>query len=535
MTGQPSVVVGAILPHMVGADASVSGSVGSWFYAWWAGAAAAAGGAWQARKSNNGRGPRRRRRATRSGAAARHLMEISTPARSMRPVREVVDPAGNALDVGAGSSGESEPCMLHVAENEDDSPREATFDDIFDPSAVERGLASVGDESTRSPPSAPGSDCPSDTEANFFWPATPEYTPPGSPRGQLWQLPLVAWAPESQQMTSSNSNHFSESGWFQPQIWVAQQPFQSYPSHEKAFVLPGAAQTDIHMEQTVSMGVAPNTSLDHTAVWQELPEQQAGEPQKASPQQDLSAASGGVAWWTAAAADQIIIELSDKESSQHDANLQWICRDAWIMASRRHGCRIVQKALEVADISARLEVAAALEGHVMEALKSPHANHVLQKCIVLLPPDRLQFVPQELAGHAAEAARHRFGCRILERLIEHFPSSLTSALIQEVLGSVSDLCRHQFGNYVVQHILEHGLPEHRQMVAESLRPEVGRLAKHRVASHVVERALIYCHADDKQRLVQTMSGDSKELATLSRSLYGSFVARSMTRAEPLTV
>mmetsp|Transcript_66551 Transcript_66551/g.142339 ORF Transcript_66551/g.142339 Transcript_66551/m.142339 type:complete len:511 (-) Transcript_66551:147-1679(-) len=203
----------------------------------------------------------------------------------------------------------------------------------------------------------------------------------------------------------------------------------------------------------------------------------------------------------------------------------------WPMASTPSGCRVVQKAFEVADTAQQIVLAERLRGHVLEASSSPHANHVLQKCIEVMPPDRVQFMLEEMKGHVVPTARHRYGCRVLERLIENCPCWQTAGLVDEVLVGTPQLCRHTFGNFVVQHILEHGKPDQKERIMDVICGDVQRLARHRVASHVVRSALIHCAADDKQRLVQAMSAEASELADLAHHHCGSFVVRELRRAD----
>jgi len=102
-------------------------------------------------------------------------------------------------------------------------------------------------------------------------------------------------------------------------------------------------------------------------------------------------------------------------------------------------------------------------------------------------------------------------------------------LVAEVIQDVVDLAKHPYGNFVVQHILEHGTDEQRGLVIQALRPEVRRLARHKNASHVVERALQFCAHEERELLKIEISGGSEELARLSHSNYGSFVAKAMRR------
>ena len=84
-----------------------------------------------------------------------------------------------------------------------------------------------------------------------------------------------------------------------------------------------------------------------------------------------------------------------------------------------HGCRLVQRALALADDAGRVEIAQELRGHICEVLESPHGNYVLQRIIELMRPSVVSFVLGELTACMTpqELAKHRYGCRILERII----------------------------------------------------------------------------------------------------------------------
>jgi hypothetical protein len=227
--------------------------------------------------------------------------------------------------------------------------------------------------------------------------------------------------------------------------------------------------------------------------------------------------------------DPLLIALEDGDANQRQATLAWVINSTWSLALTKRGCRIVQRALEVGTSAEKYQIAGKLHGHVCEALKSPHANFVLQRCIELLPPERMQFVLTELQGDAGYAAAHRFGCRILQRLIEQCPPWQVEGLITEILTDAGKLCRHQYGNFVIQHILQHGSPDHRHEIAEVLRKDTIRLAKHRIASHVLSSAMVHCSTEDVRALTQVVLEDAGQLADLSRRQYGSFVVREVHR------
>lgn len=397
----------------------------------------------------------------------------------------------------------------------------------------------------------------SEDKSMYLWPATPEDTPPQSPRA----AEAAAWSvqPQMQPFMLAAMQTCLPACTPQPwnehvQVMMQVQPLQLSPKHDVRKHESARMARDAHECASVaSSGELGSTtaSTDGTSMGFNVGAYAASASSVAVSGGALTPLSlqgfdGSMSleptpWWTAGGADRLVGFMNqlheaalaskgasvDAASADLRALLRVIVESAWTMAVRRHGCRVVQKALEVADRHEQFLLVDQLRGRLVEAVRSPHANHVLQRSIVLLPQDRLTFVAEELRGHGLELARHRFGCRVLERLIEHLPLDPMAGLIQEILGGVVDLCRHEFGNYVVQHVFEHGSVHHRACAAAALMPHAYKLAKHRVASHVIERALRYCSDTDRERLIDAISGESKDLSSLGRSLYGSFVVRQL--------
>jgi hypothetical protein len=234
-----------------------------------------------------------------------------------------------------------------------------------------------------------------------------------------------------------------------------------------------------------------------------------------------------------AALDPVLLALENVDGQAFRATLDEVVSSAWWLSWTKRGSRLVQKAIEVGTDEDQKQILGQLHGRVLEALKSPHANHVLQKCIEIMSPDQLQFAMAEIQHDLSFAARHRFGCRILQRLIEHGNPCQTEGLISELVSDAARLCRHQFGNFAIQHILQHGAAAHRSAIAKMLCADTIRLAKHRIASYVISCALSHCAAEDVVMLTQVVLQDAGQLADLSRRQYGSFVVREVHRAARL--
>lgn len=58
----------------------------------------------------------------------------------------------------------------------------------------------------------------------------------------------------------------------------------------------------------------------------------------------------------------------------------------------------MQRLLETLPGVDRIAMAAELRGHVLDAVQSPNANYVMQKCIEVLPVDSVSFIVEELHG-----------------------------------------------------------------------------------------------------------------------------------------
>merc|ERR1712217_892438 len=142
--------------------------------------------------------------------------------------------------------------------------------------------------------------------------------------------------------------------------------------------------------------------------------------------------------------------------SSQPSTLAFVLNNVLALSETASGSRILQYALENADVESQMHIVQRFRNGGMEAGASPHANHVLQKIIRLFSPEKLGFIASELEGSAVEAAQHRTQCRVLERVIEHFPNNRIETLVHELLDSVAPLCRHAFGNFIVQSILAHG-------------------------------------------------------------------------------
>jgi len=156
----------------------------------------------------------------------------------------------------------------------------------------------------------------------------------------------------------------------------------------------------------------------------------------------------------------------------------------------RHGCRVVQRALEVLPAALQAQVAAELKGHLVECAEHMHGNFVLQKCIEKVPRTSLDSIAEELQGHAERLAMHRYGCRALQRLFEHVSPAQQEAVVNRLLRRVGKLARNTYGHNVVRHLLQHGEAQLIQQIIRAIASNnVVELAKNKSSSLVLETCL----------------------------------------------
>mmetsp|Transcript_70540 Transcript_70540/g.130017 ORF Transcript_70540/g.130017 Transcript_70540/m.130017 type:complete len:525 (+) Transcript_70540:66-1640(+) len=192
------------------------------------------------------------------------------------------------------------------------------------------------------------------------------------------------------------------------------------------------------------------------------------------------------------------------------------------------GCRVVQRAFEVASRSDTEALCLELHGHVRVAVESPHANHVVQKVVEVMPSAKTTFVPKELLGVAVYAASHRFGCRIFCRLIEHSGTAESRALIDEILDHVDEVCRSGYGHHVMCHLMEHGSSQQKKRIVTALLSG-GPLqyARHRHASYVLEQVLTFADRDDQDLVATELLRSPENVPMMAMSQCGCHVVRAL--------
>lgn len=197
----------------------------------------------------------------------------------------------------------------------------------------------------------------------------------------------------------------------------------------------------------------------------------------------------------------------------------------WALARAPQGCRLVQDVLEGATSELeRAQVATELRGHVAKAMRCPHANHVLTKCIAVSRPETVSFIIDELtqrAGLLTQACRHRYGCRVVQELLKRCPVDMMKTMVSQILDDTLTFAIHPFGNYVMQHLAEYATPEQRQRLLLELQRSADSVCRSPRGSTVVASALKFSTPQERASFALTVVEDAALLSSFAQTRPGS--------------
>jgi len=198
------------------------------------------------------------------------------------------------------------------------------------------------------------------------------------------------------------------------------------------------------------------------------------------------------------------------------------------------GCRQVQDALDNASSDKQRELLVKeLHGQSVKAMRCPHANHVLQKCINVMPPASLQFMIDELlsdTGLVKKVAMHRYGSRIVQQLLKKCGPCQVDGLAEALLRDFVVLSCHTFGNFAVQHLLQFGTAEHQYLSVRSIEQNMGSIARSPYGVGVVAAAMKHACKEDRVWIARALLQDPSLLPSMALMRYGEDVVAHVVLA-----
>jgi len=190
------------------------------------------------------------------------------------------------------------------------------------------------------------------------------------------------------------------------------------------------------------------------------------------------------------------------------------------------GSWLIELALETLDRAVAAQLASDLQGRVVKAMKSLHANFVIQKIIQVLRPSEVTFIVEEIWGAGLGLACHELGCRVFCRLLEHGDQN-TVALMDQVLANATELIKHSHGKYVVEVALAHGSPEQRVRILSELEDNLVEYAFHANGSYVLQKVMTSGDQEQRESMaLKLLDLADRDFGAVAHNYFGSAVVQA---------
>jgi hypothetical protein len=183
---------------------------------------------------------------------------------------------------------------------------------------------------------------------------------------------------------------------------------------------------------------------------------------------------------------QKLLEYADNE--QRTVLIRSTAPSMVKIALNQHGTRALQKMIEFVSTDEQIQIITeALRFEVVPLIQDLNGNHVIQKCLNHLSPEKAQFIFDAVGTNCVAVGTHRHGCCVLQRCIDHASGLQKAQLVQHITMNAYTLVQDPFGNYVVQYILDLGEPAFSKPLSESFYGHVATLSRQKFSSNVVEK------------------------------------------------
>lgn len=102
-------------------------------------------------------------------------------------------------------------------------------------------------------------------------------------------------------------------------------------------------------------------------------------------------------------------------------------------ATGLHGTRSVQRLVELCTTPQQVEaLSAVLAPHVISLATDANGNHVLQRCLQVMPSGSSAFIVAAITENCSSVSRHRHGCCVVQRCTDVVVGERREALVREV-------------------------------------------------------------------------------------------------------
>ncbi|VEU20623.1 DEKNAAC101502 [Brettanomyces naardenensis] len=211
------------------------------------------------------------------------------------------------------------------------------------------------------------------------------------------------------------------------------------------------------------------------------------------------------------------------------ASLDDFINEIYYLCKDQHGCRFLQRQLEIGGPEAATKIFNEIQLNVIELMIDPFGNYLVQKLLERVNETQRTTLVRNASTQFVRIALDPHGTRALQKLVECVSTKEESDIIVNSLSSyVVLLSRDLNGNHVVQKCLQKLPPESCNFIFDAACENCVKIAKHRHGCCVLQRCFDHGTPQQCERLSLKVGENCVELST---DPYGNYVVQYVLSME----
>lgn len=217
----------------------------------------------------------------------------------------------------------------------------------------------------------------------------------------------------------------------------------------------------------------------------------------------------------------------DDAAKYANAKLEDFSGDLYSLCKDQHGCRFLQRQLELEGDLA-IDVAATMIFNeiylkIVELMTDPFGNYLIQKLFENVAPAQRLVLVKNAAPEFIRIALDPHGTRALQKLVECISTPEEARLVVDSLSPhIVALLRDLNGNHVVQKCLQKLKPDDNQFIFDTASLHCSEIATHRHGCCVLQRCLDHGSTAQRKQLSLQVA---KSATNLALDPFGNYVVQ----------
>ncbi|EDO17616.1 hypothetical protein Kpol_1061p41 [Vanderwaltozyma polyspora DSM 70294] len=212
-----------------------------------------------------------------------------------------------------------------------------------------------------------------------------------------------------------------------------------------------------------------------------------------------------------------------------NATLDQFIGEIYSLCKDQHGCRFLQKQLDVMGENAANAIFNETKEHTVELMTDSFGNYLIQKLLERVTVEQRLEIAQISAPYFVDIALNPHGTRALQKLVECVGTEEEAQLVVDSLQpSIVELSKDLNGNHVVQKCLQKLDPTYFQFIFDAASQDCVDIATQRHGCCVLQRCLDHGNKDQRRGLCEMLLSNIDQL---SIDPFGNYVVQYVITKE----